>query len=270
MCDLWQHTTVNDTPVGAIAAQVAAARHTIERAPEPVSAVKLYNAGSFFDPRAVPERDYDAVARHLSGLARVIVESHPALIGARTQRLRDALGHATGGPCLEVAMGLETVHPGALDRLHKRMNVEDFRRAAERLQGLGVDLRVFLLVSPPFVADAEQDDWLLRSIDVALASGACAISLIPTRPGNGAMDALAAAGSFHPPRLVDVERSLTQALVRTTGTGARVFADLWDIERLADCRSCFDARRSRLHAANLEQRDRPSVACQRCGNGEPR
>ncbi len=45
--------------------------------------MKLYNAGSFFDPRAVPESDYDDIAAQLVGLERVIVESHPALIGAR-------------------------------------------------------------------------------------------------------------------------------------------------------------------------------------------
>ena len=134
MCDLWQHTTLDDTPAGATAAQVAAARHAIDRSPDPVSVVKLYNAGSFFDPRAVPDGDYAAVARSVAGLARVIVESHPALVGTRTRRFLDALGqHATGPgppPRLEVAMGLETAHPDALDRLHKRMNVDGFRRAA--------------------------------------------------------------------------------------------------------------------------------------------
>ena len=53
--------------------------------------MKLYNAGSFFDPRAVPDADYDGVAAALAGLSRVIVESHPALVGPRVDRLLDAL-----------------------------------------------------------------------------------------------------------------------------------------------------------------------------------
>ena len=134
--------------------------------------MKLYNAGSFFDPRAVPEDDYDAVAADLAGLSRVIVESHPVAC-----RRADEPGSSTrcsvirrrhGAAALEVAMGLETAHPDALERLHKRMTVDGFLRAADRLESLGVALRVFLLVSPPFVPDAEQDEWLLRSIDVAL------------------------------------------------------------------------------------------------------
>ena len=43
----------------------------------PVSRVKLYNAGSFFDPNAVPREDHAAIASRLEGFERVVVESHP-------------------------------------------------------------------------------------------------------------------------------------------------------------------------------------------------
>ena len=56
MCDLWTFTTEADTPAGAIPAQVGAARSTLREATVPVTGMKLYNAGSFFDPRAVPEQ----------------------------------------------------------------------------------------------------------------------------------------------------------------------------------------------------------------------
>jgi radical SAM enzyme (TIGR01210 family) len=270
MCDLWQHTTEGDTPPGAIAAQVAAARHTLEGSRESVSQMKLYNAGSFFDPRAVPEGDYDAIAAGLSGLTRVIVESHPSLVGARTSRFLEALDrHRTAGvaaPALEVAMGLETAHPEALEQLHKKMTVGGFVLAADRLRSLGVALRVFLLVSPPFVPRAEQDDWLLRSVDLACAAGASVVSLIPTRTGNGALDALAEDGVFSPPRLFDLERSLALAQSRLTATGARALADLWDLDRFADCPRCLEARRQRLRAMNLEQRHLPQVSCPYCAD----
>src|SRR5262249_4951497 len=58
MCVLWRHTTVTDTPAGAIPAQIARARAELASERPAVTAVKLYNAGSFFDPRAVPEGDY--------------------------------------------------------------------------------------------------------------------------------------------------------------------------------------------------------------------
>ncbi len=268
MCDLWQYTTESDTPRGAIPAQIDAARRALESSSHPVTGMKLYNAGSFFDPRAVPDADYDDIAARLTHLTDVIVESHPSLIGARTSRFLTALesnrGPDAAAPALEVAMGLETAHPDALERLHKRMTVDGFRLAADELRALGVALRVFLLVSPPFVPHAEQDDWLLRSIDVALAAGASAISLIPTRTGNGALEALADQGWFRQPTLSDLERSLALAHTHASGSGARLFADLWNLDRFAACGHCLDARRERLHTMNLEQRVLPQTPCPQC------
>jgi archaeosine synthase beta-subunit len=248
MCDLWRYTTENDTPEGAIAAQVATARASLATQREPATQMKLYNAGSFFDPRAVRESDYEGVARAVDGLDRVIVESHPALVGSRLDRFLSILQ-----PSLEVAMGLETVHPEALERLNKRMTVDDFRSAAARLAERGVSLRVFLLVSPPFIPRHEQDDWLCRSVDAAFSCGASVVSLIPTREGNGTMERLASEGQFFRPSLDDLEHAFGLALSRRPAHG-RVFADLWDLERVARCPHCLDRRRERLRAMNLQQR----------------
>ena len=267
MCDLWKGTTTGDTPPGAIPAQIAAARQQLRQRGDDVTQIKLYNAGSFFDPRAVPEDDYDAIARALAGLDRVIVESHPALVEPRVGMLLSALARhaARTGPLtrLEVAMGLETVHPEALDKLNKRMTVDDFAVAAERLRQRGVALRVFLLIAPPGIAGDEQDEWLGKSVDAALACGATAVSLIPTRGGNGAMEALSDAGTFREPRLADIERSVS-AIFSRAPRRPRVFVDLWDLERFSDCAVCFQARNDRLQAINLEQRLLPSVSCATC------
>ena len=269
MCDLWQYTIAGDTPRGAIPTQVAAARGELRGRHELITQVKLYNAASFFDPRALPEEDYDGVAAHIAGLERVVVESHPALIGCRVDLFLEALNrHCTSGAAtsLEVAMGLETVHPEALDRLNKRMTVDEFALASEQLRQRGAAVRTFLLISPPFVPADQQDDWLLRSIDVAVASGAALVSLIPTRSGNGALEALAAEGTFRAPRLEDVERSIESALAVRHDRG-RVFVDLWDLQRLSACQHCFEARRARLHAINLEQRLFSRPSCMVCGFG---
>ncbi len=148
MCDLWRGTTVEDTPRGAIAAQVRAARAALRDQRPFVRTMKLYNSGSFFDPRAVPDADYEDIAVAVSGLERLIVESHPALVGPRLDRLLDALQRRAlpTPPRLEVAMGLETAHPDALERLNKRMSVPMFSAAAAELRRRDVDLRVFLLV----------------------------------------------------------------------------------------------------------------------------
>jgi archaeosine synthase beta-subunit len=269
MCDLWTYTTISDTPSGAIAAQVSAARAATREEVVPISGMKLYNAGSFFDPRAVPESDYDGVAEALTGLRTVIVESHPALVGPRLDSFLGALERhrtpARAAPQLEVAMGLETAHPGALDRLNKRFTLGMFRHAAERLADRGVALRVFLLISPPFIPWSEQDAWLLRSVDAAFECGASVVSLVPTRGGNGAMEHLAAGGSFRAPVIEDIERSFGAALEHARGRG-RVFVDIWDLERFTTCHDCASARRDRLHSMNLEQVSLPACTCLACAD----
>ncbi len=270
MCDLWQYTIAGDTPRGAIPTQIAAARDQLRGRSEVISQLKLYNAGSFFDPRALPEEDYDGVAAHIAGLERVVVESHPALVGCRVDLFLEALNrHCAVGAAaiqLEVAMGLETVHPDALDRLNKRMTVDEFALACEQLRRRGASVRAFLLISPPFVPAVQQDDWLQRSIDVAFSCGASVVSLIPTRSGNGALEALAAEGTFRAPRLEDVERSIESALAVRPDRG-RIFVDLWDLRRCSACPHCFEARRARLHAINLEQRFLSRPSCTVCGFG---
>jgi archaeosine synthase beta-subunit len=273
MCDLWKHTTEGDTPRGAIPAQIGAARDELRDCVPAITTMKLYNAGSFFDPRAVPVSDYDEIAARLIGLDHVIVESHPGLIGQRVDLLLDALNQHLNPalsadserPALEVAMGLETANPTALDLLNKRFTVEQFRSAAAALRRRGIAVRVFLLISPPFVADEDQDAWLIQSIDIAFASGASVVSLVPTRSGNGAMEMLAAAELFREPSLADVERSLAIGLAAAGGHG-RVFLDLWDLQRFASCPACFERRKTRLHTMNLAQAvSAPSAACTRCG-----
>jgi radical SAM enzyme (TIGR01210 family) len=265
MCDLWQHTIEHDTPHGALVHQLDAAMRELAARGRVPTHIKLYNAGSFFDPRAVPESDYAPMAERVAKFERVIVESHPALVGARVDRFRAALSTAAGNghlPRLEVAMGLETAHPAALAQLNKRFTLEQFAAAASRLRASDVDLRVFLLIGVPFLARDEQAAWTATSIAVAFACGATAVSLIPARDGNGTMEDLAAAGLFVSPTVPDLEAALEAALPRDDG---RVFADLWDLQRFSSCGACLDRRRERLRAMNLDQRPLPPVECTRCG-----
>ena len=117
MCDLWRNTLTETVPAGAIPAQID---HALRSLP-PARQLKLYNSGSFFDPRAIPPEDYAAIAQRANRFERLIVENHPALIGDACLRFRDLL---TGR--LEVAMGLETVHPEVAAALNKRMTLEQF------------------------------------------------------------------------------------------------------------------------------------------------
>lgn len=253
MCDLWRNTLTESVPAGAIPEQIEIALSKLA----PARTIKLYNSGSFFDPHAIPSEDFENIAAHLRAFERVIVECHPAFVGDRCVAFRDLLDGK-----LEVAMGLETVNPGVLDKLNKRMTLKQFGDAASFLRNHAIDLRVFVLVQPPFMEPEESLRWAQRSLDFAFDCGATAASLIPTRAGNGAMEALAEAGMFVAPRLRKLEDATAYGLGLRRG---RVFADLWDLKRGQECEQCFEARVQRLREMNLRQVAMPEVRCGSCG-----
>ena len=254
MCDLWQHTLTCSVPPGAIPEQIDYALDRLQARPEQV---KLYNSGSFFDPAAIPLADYPAIAQRVSFAGHLVVESHPQLVGESVLRLRDLLA-----PSLEVAMGLETVHPDVLPRLNKNLTLSAFAKATGFLRRRGIAVRAFILLRPPFLNEAEALEWALKSAEFAFACGVEALSVIPTRAGNGALDRLRQAGEFAPPRLPTLERTLESLLERRQG---RVFADTWDLEQFSTCAACFEQRCQRLRLMNDRQIAPPRIGCRLCG-----
>jgi len=316
MCDLWKNTLAETVPIGAIPSQIDYALRELRSTLPAPRQIKLYNSGSFFDKRAIPQEDYVTIAERVRAFERVVVECHPALLGELTLEFRDVLkatdqGEAKdsvqrlipgpsqkgisavladwvpysevgrdrfanpishpsamslsergcSGTRLEVAMGLETAHPQVLEKLNKRMTLDQFRRAAEFLRENDITLRVFVLVKPPFLDEAEALDWAKRSIDFAFDCGATAVSLIPTRFGNGALEALARRNEFSPPELATLEAALDYGIGLKR---ARVFTDLWDLEKFSGCNECFEGRRVRIQEMNLRQIILPRVACECC------
>jgi uncharacterized Fe-S cluster-containing MiaB family protein len=247
-CDLWKGTHEEPSAEGEIVGQVSRALEELPRTPK----LKLYNASSWFDERSVPETDDAPVAELVRGFERVVVESHPALVGRRAFRFHELLGGR-----LEVALGLETVHPDVLPRLDKGMTLDGFDAAAARLRSEGIAVRAFVLVGLPFVSRSEAVHWAVRSAAHAFQAGAWLVSLIPLRVDGGGLDGL----GVEPPRLSDLEDALDGALALGAGV---VTADLWDLSRITPACACAEARAARLAEINLSQRELPRIPCARC------
>jgi radical SAM enzyme (TIGR01210 family) len=249
MCDLWKHTTDETLPVGAVPAQIEYALKKLDSA----SHLKLFNSGSFFDPRAIPVEDYPQIAALSSNFDQVLVESHTAFIGKESLEF----GRMLKGQ-LQVAIGLETVHPEILPRLNKGMSLEDFKLSVGLLQSNEISSRAFVLLRPPFLDEAEGLEWACRSIDFAFACGVDVCSVIPVRSGNGALDILALDGYFQEPAIESLERVVEYGIKLRKGM---VLADLWDLERFSTCAQCFEARKERLNQMNLTQEHVKPVEC---------
>jgi radical SAM enzyme (TIGR01210 family) len=250
MCDLWKNTTTDTVPTGAIPRQID---YALSRLPA-ASQIKLYNSGNFFDKRAIPPSDHAAIARRLQPFHTVIVENHPRFCTDACVQFANQIDGQ-----LEVAIGLETIHPRVLPRLNKQMTLDDFDRAAAFLRGNDITVRAFILLRPPYLTEQAGIDWAIRSIEHAFSVGVGCCAVIPTRVGNGIMEQLQANGNFTPPTLRSLE------LVTETGLSlqaGRVFADLWDIENLVACNRCGPRRIGRLKQMNLTQQTPPPVKCE--------
>jgi len=262
MCDLWKNTLDRRVPDGAIAGQI---KYAMARLP-PAQHVKLYNAGNFFDAQAIPPGDWPQIAELLQSFQTVIVESHPRLIGPRCLEFRDILrsfpahlaSEGDGKEPLEVAMGLETVHPQVLAFLNKQMTLADFEVATRFLTRHGISVRAFILLRPPFLSEKEGIYWAKQSLRFAFDVGVECCAVIPTRPGNGVMEELQRRGQFSSPQLESLEEVVEYGLGLKRG---RVFADLWDADKFYSCMRCGPERAKRLLAMNLTQELIPSVEC---------
>lgn len=253
MCDLWQNTLTEPVVKGAIPGQIEFALSQ----PPLARHIKLYNSANFFDPMSIPVADYDDIAGRLSGFDSVIVENHPKLVTNRVLKFRDLL--ASHDVELEVALGLETVHPEILLRLNKQMTLTDFDRAVTFLTGEGIRVRCFVLLRPPFLSDQDGVEWAVKSVDHAFGVGVSVCSVVPTRAGNGIMEQLERDGLFAPPSLAAMEETLERCLELAEISRQRVFVDLWDAEKFASCRKCATSRIERLRRINLSQQVEPAV-----------
>ncbi|MFN2571763.1 MAG: radical SAM protein [Gemmatimonadales bacterium] len=253
-CDLWRWTVDGPTPAGALPIQVARALEQLER-PFP-ERLKLYNASNFFDRRAVPPQDLPALAELAEPFGAVTVEAHANLVGSNAVEFNALLSGR-----LEVAIGLETIHPGAIAQLNKRLELPRFERAAEFLTRHDMDLRVFVLLGAPHIAPAESVEWTVRTVEYAAAHGATRIAIIPVRGGNGEMERLAALGLFYPPTLAQLETALDRVIATRP---AVVTADLWDTTLLPGCTACHSTRTARLERMNCRGIPEPPISCSAC------
>jgi len=251
MCDLWKHTTDETVPVGAIPAQLEYALEKLG----PAKHLKLFNSGSFFDPKAIPVEDYARIASLADGFNSVLVESHTSFIDEKVLEFSKILGCS-----IQVAVGLETVHPEVLPLLNKGMTLAGFKEAVSYLKANGISVRAFILLRPPKLSEVEGVEWACRSIDFAFSCGVDVCSVIPVRSGNGALDQLASEGLFQEPSIQSLERVLAYGVALKKGL---VFADLWDLERFSDCPECYSRRKKGLEKMNLSQAIQPTIEC-RC------
>jgi hypothetical protein len=250
MCDLWKNTLTFPTPPGAILKQID---YALSRLPD-ADVIKLYNSSNFFDTKAIPSSDYAGIIDRVRHFKKVVVENHPKLC---TQLCVDFNKQLNGK--LEMALGLESIHPNVLPKLNKSLTIEHFQKATTFLKRNKIGMRAFVLLNPPFLVDEKENiEWAIRTVAFAFECGVGICSVIPTRVGNGIMEVLQKRGDYVTTTLNALEEVLARSLALHQG---KVFADTWDIGFLSGCDQCFEARKNRLEQMNLTQKFVEKIKC---------
>ncbi|MCX4094567.1 radical SAM protein [Nocardia sp. alder85J] len=207
----------------------------------------LYNDGSFFAPREVPEpvrvRIAELVA--VSGVRRLVVESLPQFV---TPEVVGPFVDALSGVELEVGIGLQSADDLVRETLvNTRVSRAAFEAAVVTMSDLGVRPKIYLMIKPPFLTDAEAVTDVLGSVRYVRSLGIDGVTLCPTRVSRNTVAwQLYQADRYRPPNLwtvVDAVRGAhEQAAIRVACINLRgndfdsIFPDScpWCADRIVD------------------------------------
>lgn len=168
----------------------------------PPISVKIFTSGSFFDEKEVPKQVRDEILHFLSRetkVEEVIVESRPEFITEDV--ISDAI-NALKGKRLTVAIGLESTSDRVRSIINKGFSLDNFKASLKILRRLDARVKVYLLVKPPLLREAESIFDVERSIKHLSEMNVDAISLNPCTVHKGTfVELLWEKGYYRPPWL---------------------------------------------------------------------
>ncbi len=160
--------------------------------------VKIFTSGSFLDPNEISPGMQVKIARAFGDADRFIVESLPEfVVGNILEPVKQEN--------LEIAIGLESASDDVLEKnVNKSFRVKDYVRAAELMKEMGIALKTYLLLKPPFMTEKEAIEDAKKSVLFA-AKYSDEISLNPINiQSHTLVNRLWKRGEYRPPWLWSV------------------------------------------------------------------
>ncbi|MGA8542279.1 MAG: archaeosine biosynthesis radical SAM protein RaSEA [Thermoplasmata archaeon] len=214
--------------------------------------VKVYTSGSFLDDREVdPESRRRFVAAFSGKARRLLFETLPEF--ATPENLAP-LKEAFSGE-IEVALGLESTDPTVLGRyVHKNAPPSEYLAAADRVRGLGLRAKAYLLLKPPYLTEQESVDDVVRSVEVA-SPHFDALSVNPVHIQNGTVvEWLYHRGRYRPPWLWSVADVLARGAEKSGATRLVSFPTAGGLARGPhNCGTCDARVLAAIEEASLAQ-----------------
>jgi hypothetical protein len=147
---------------------------------EPPLSVKIYTSGSFLDTEEIPQ---DARVKILDIISdddrvqEVVIETRPEFIQLSTlEEIKTKLGERT----IEIAIGLESSSDVIREvYINKGFTFQDFKTAVDLVLSVGLDIRSYVLIKPPFLTEKQALLDGIQSIKDAADLGSNTVSVNP-------------------------------------------------------------------------------------------
>jgi hypothetical protein len=178
----------------------------------PYSTLALYNDGSFFAPREIPADVQLAIADRIaiSGATHLVVESLPQFI---TRKSLAPFVERLGPVKLEIGVGLQSSDDLIRETLvNTRITRASFEQALQVMREYCVIPKIYLMIKPPFLTDAEAVTDVVQSVAYVRALGINGVTLCPTRVSRQTVAwQLYQTGQYLPPNLWTVVEAVRRA-----------------------------------------------------------
>jgi radical SAM enzyme (TIGR01210 family) len=159
------------------------------RAAKPIQ-LKIFNSGSFFDDYDVPQKLRFRLIRLLKNykdIHKITLESRPQYLldnFKTVEHLKNELNPIR----LEIGIGLESSNNSILrDCWNKGFSVEDYKKSIQKIRSLGVKIKTYVLVKPPFLTELEAINDAIKTVQDAVRIGTDIVSLNPCNIQSGTL-----------------------------------------------------------------------------------
>lgn len=202
----------------SILKQLYSIKETLKNAPY----IKIYTSGSFIDHNEINNDEMIKSIEYIHSLSkncRLLFESRPEFI---THNVFDKISDVHDD--IEVAIGLESLNPEVRDDLiGKRFSNDMFFNAADLLLERKINLKIYLLMKPPFLNELDSIQDILYSVEkLSHRYDRCTISINPMNVQRGTLvEKIFNADNYRPPWLWSLTKVLIEAN-NITNEGVRI------------------------------------------------
>ena len=152
--------------------------------------VQIFNSGSFFDEKDVPKElrvEIINVINSIPEIFKLAVECRAEYIISEKNIIEETQKYL-GKKILEIGIGLESSNDTILkDCWNKGTTFDKYKEAVNILQEIGVNIKSYVFLKPPFLTERESIRDTLLTIHEVIKIGTNVISINPCNIQNGTL-----------------------------------------------------------------------------------